>query len=399
MMKKFVVMFLCLLMLFPAGVYVSSARKSVDEEGVREAEAFFKTQENANAPKARADGGRHRITYIDIDPYPASGEMLYYFIRQMADMGWIDLDGELPFDPQNTDARELIGYLADRDLGSYVEFSREACYYLAVDGEEACRESLQGLLEAGEVDLIFCNGTWPGTFALTLENHDVPVMVYFCVDPVGAGISLSDAYSGRENVWCHVNYTVYNNQIQFYYDNYPFTNIGMIYYDEHVAAMRAYREKAQENGFQITEKQIETLKDSSPESAEAYYGMLGRAFEELCGSGIDAFMLSTDIIKDETRIRDMLEVFYERGIPVFVQNGEYYVENGALMVVTASDAKEQAPFAADVCARILNGEKPGEINQIFITPPYLSINLAVADRLHYQVGEELILSAEKLYTK
>lgn len=398
-MKKLTVVFLCLLMLFPAGVYVFSARTSGDEEGIRKAEEFFKTQENTNRPSARADGGKHRIAYVDIDPYPASGEMLYYYIREMMNTGWIELDGELPFDPDNTDARELIGYLADRDLGDYVEFSREACYYLAVDGEDACRKSLQGLLDDGKVDLIFCNGTWPGTFAMTLKNEDVPVMVYFCVDPVGAGISLSDQYSGRENVWCHVNYSVYNNQIQFYYDNYPFTNIGMIYYDENVAAMRAYRQAAKENGFVITEKKIETLTDSSPESIQQYYEMLAQVFEELCGDGIDAFMLNTDIIKDESRIRSMLEVFYERGIPVFVQNGEYYVENGALMVVTASDAREQAPFVADVCARILNGEKPGQINQIFITPPYLSINLAVADRLHYKVGEELILSAEKLYTK
>lgn len=399
MWKKITITVLGLLMLFPIGVYFFSNQAGVTETDVQKAESFFLNDMADSQPVKKADGSKHVIAYVDIDPYPASGEMLYYYIQQMIENGWISLDEELPFDPEDTDARELIEYLASKNLGDYLEFSKEACYYLGIDGEAVCRESLQKKIDRKEVDLILCMGTWPGTFVLSLSNDKIPVMVYFSVDPVGAGLAAADDFSGKDHVWCHVNYTVYNKQIQFYYDNYPFHNIGMVYYDESVAAMRAYRQVAEENGFKITEKQIETLKDSSEDSVEQYYKMLSEVFSELCEDGIDAFMLNSDIIKDEKRIRDMLEVFYEKNIPVFVQNGEYYVQNGALMTVTASDAKEQAPFVADVCAKILNGEKPGDINQEFITPPYLSINLAVADRLHYQVKEDLILSAEKLYTK
>lgn len=67
------------------------------------------------------------------------------------------------------------------------------------------------------------------------------------------------------------------------------------------------------------------------------------------------------------------------------------------MVVTASDAKIQAPFAIDAMASILNGGKPGDIYQKFVPSPYLSINLEAAERIGYQVKEELLLSAEKLY--
>ena len=108
-------------------------------------------------------------------------------------------------------------------------------------------------------------------------------------------------------------------------------------------------------------------------------------------------MLNTDMIKDDARIAGLLEVFYQNHIPVFVQNGEFNVGKGAFMVVTASDAKIQAPFAIDAMASILNGGKPGDIYQKFVPSPYLSINLEAAERIGYQVKEELLLSAEKLY--
>lgn len=69
------------------------------------------------------------------------------------------------------------------------------------------------------------------------------------------------------------------------------------------------------------------------------------------------------------------------------------------MVVTASDARIQAPFAVEAMAGILNGQKPGDIYQKFVPSPYLSINLDAAGKLGYDVKEELLLSAEKLYRK
>lgn len=33
------------------------------------------------------------------------------------------------------DVKELVNYLSQRDLGEYIEFSSEANYYVAIDGE------------------------------------------------------------------------------------------------------------------------------------------------------------------------------------------------------------------------------------------------------------------------
>ncbi len=354
--------------------------------------------EQEYGPVKREDGKKFCIGYVDIDPYPPSGEMLYYLVRQLETEGWISLPEELPFDPQDTDARELVRYLAGRDIGEYLEFSDDACYYLAVDGEEHCRESLERHQQVGDLDLILCMGTWPGQFVQEMGITEIPVMVYFCVDPVGAGLSKGNEYSGQENLWCHVNYTVYNMQLKFYHDNFQFENIGMVYYDESVAAMRAYREVAAEQGFQITEAKIEMLSEADEESAKAYYSGLKKVFLHMAEEEkIDAFMLGTDIIKDRDRITELLSVFYRNKIPVFVQNGEYFVQKGALILVTASDAKDQAPFAAEAFSAILNGIKPGDIPQEYLSPPYVCLNLDAADQVGYEISEDLLLSAGKIY--
>lgn len=227
--------------------------------------------------------------------------------------------------------REGAGpYLSERDLGEYVEFSMDACYYLAVDGEDETRASLEQHRKKKDLDLLLCMGTWPGQLVKDMGITDIPVMVYFCVDPVGAGLSETSEFSGQDNLWCHVNYMVYNNQLKFYHDSFGFENIGVVYYDESVAAMRAYREVAGEEGFTITESVTAKLAETGKAVEDAYYARLKAAFSDLVDQGIDAFMLGTDIIKDEGRIRELLDIFYENRIPVFVQNGEYFVRRGRL---------------------------------------------------------------------
>lgn len=402
MAKKILAVILILMVIFPVYVLAASGRGQGEQENKDRAKAAFANAGVSHEPCAKADGSKFTVAYVDIDPYPASGEMLYYLVQELKNTGWITYEGDLPFDPADTDAKQLISWLANQDLGDYIRFTDDANYYIAVEDKESCMESLQAQIDAGTVDLIFCMGTSPGEMVIQeMQVTDVPVMVYFSVDPVAAGLSAADDYSGQDNVWCHTSSEVYQNQLQFYYENCPFENIGMVYYSESVAAMSAYRSAAEEIGCKIMEKKIETLSNAEDENeVAAYYEMLENVFTELAKeSGIDAFMLNTDIIKDESCIQKMLEIFYRQNIPVFVQNGEYYVKDGALMVVTASNAQVQAPFAADAMAAILNGEKPGDVYQKFVPSPYVSVNLDTAERLGISIKEELLLSAEKLYTE
>lgn len=395
MLKKIVSVFLICLLVFPIYVYFSSEGSEIDSEYIEQAKNYFQKEDGGNKPCKKTDGSKFTIGYLDIDPYPATGEMLYYFVDELRKQGWITHEEEFPFDPTNTDAKEFIKYLSEQDLGEYICFSKDVNYYVSeeYDGVKYIKKELKKHIENKDVDLIFCLGTSPAVLMIKeMGITEVPIMVSGTVDPVGSGIAKTEEYSGQSNVWCHTNTGVYRNQMKYYYDACAFKKIGMVYYDETIGSVEPYSQAAEELGFEIIGRKIDAVVTSD------YYQKLEKLYRELVAQGIDAFLLNSDIIKDEKKINELLNIFYEKNIPVFVQNSEYYVEDGATMVVTASDEKTQAPFLVDAFGAILNGQEPGSLNQKFVTPPYLSINLEIADRIGFDINEKMILSAEHLYT-
>ena len=152
---------------------------NITDEDVKKAEEYINAQnEFIYEPCKKENGDKFTIGVVDIDPYYPSGEMLYWVVKELIDKGWIKGDTPVPFDSMQTDVKELVDYLAERDLGEYIEFSKEANYYVAVDGEEYCEESLNRLIESNEVDLIIALGTIPGEFAERVVNGRIPVMIY-----------------------------------------------------------------------------------------------------------------------------------------------------------------------------------------------------------------------------
>ena len=402
-MKKAFTIFLIALFVLPVLTIVFSGTV-VKSEITQKADVYFNKEVIETSPHAKEDGSPYQICYVDIDPYPASGEMLYYLLKQLYDLGWITIPGisdfsEMPFEAADLDAKELINYLADKGTGDYISFSRDQNYYIALEDNDEVMKNMQKGIDDGKIDLILALGTSPGVMTIkTMGITDVPIMVYFCVDPVGSKLSASQEYSGQDNVWCHTSAGIYKNQLSFYHDAYPFKNIGMVYYSGTVAAINTYRETASALGVRVTENITDTLDASGDE--ETYYRTLHENYVDLVENrGIDAFLLNTDMIKDVDRMESLLSIFYEHNIPVFVQNGEFLVthKGGGAMLMSASDAVSQAPFAVDAMIKIFGGEKPGEIYQNFVPSPYVSINLENADSIGMDIPDEIVRMAEKFY--
>ena len=53
----------------------------------------------AYQPIKKADGGKFKMAYVDIDPYNETFRMLYYVVESLKADGWISYD-ELPFNPE-----------------------------------------------------------------------------------------------------------------------------------------------------------------------------------------------------------------------------------------------------------------------------------------------------------
>ncbi|MBQ1547196.1 MAG: hypothetical protein IIZ61_02275 [Lachnospiraceae bacterium] len=401
-MKKIVTIIICVLFAIPVLTIALSA-KSADPEINEKVDAYFSTEVTETEPHAKEDGTPYNICYVDIDPYPPSGEMLYFLLKQLYDKGWIVLPNnmaftDLPFDSSDLDAKEFINYLADLGTGDYISFSKDQNYYIALEDNGYVKKNIEKGIKNKDIDLILCLGTSPGTLTIgDMGIKDVPIMVYFSVDPVSAGLSYEQEYSGRDNVWCHTSSDIYKNQLSFYHDTYPFKKIGMVYYSESVGAIAMYRYGAEALGdVKIVEKKIDTY--DTAEEEEEYYDNLKKVYTDLVEKdGIDAFLLNTDMIKDPDRMDEYMKIFYDKKIPVFVQNSEFSVARGATMLMSASDAVSQAPFAVDAMIRIFGGEKPGEIYQRFVPSPSISINMGSAEKIDLDINDEVLRMTERFY--
>lgn len=349
----------------------------------------------AYQPVKKADGSKFKLAYVDIDPYNETFRMLYYVIESLKADGWISYDS-LPYDPEtDADSLDLMNWLADNAESEYIEFDKSAFYYTTVSTEEEIHASLKQHIEVDkDIDAILTMGTSPSVMVQKFD-FDVPVLMYAVSDPIGSGLIVSADDSGDDRYWAHVDSSAYSRQMQYYYDTFRFNNIGSVYGDEIVCALPDYRSVAEKNGFRITEY---NLKKESFETEAAYYSELKKIYEKMISEDkVDAYILNTNVITSVDTAVDMMQMFFEAGIPVFAQVGSAYVKSGAaLLIVDPRDAVGTGPFVSNIIGSVFNGSLAGDLEQEYISSPYLTMNLDVADQIEYKPSFEMLIACEKI---
>lgn len=348
----------------------------------------------AHLPIRREDGRKFKMACVDIDPYPETFRMMYYMIESLKADGWIGYD-TLPFDPDtDSDTKKMLDWLADNAVSEYMEFDRDVHYYTAASSEAEIYEGLRAHIEEKkDVDLILTLGTSPSEMVKAF-GFDIPLLMYAVSDPVGSGLVESAENSGNKNYWAHVDSSAYSRQMQYYYNTFAFRNIGSVYGDEIVSGMPEYRRTAQENGFQITEYRL----DRESMDEDRYYAELRAVYEKMIDEdGVDAYILNTDVIPDAKRARELMRVFFDANIPVFAQVGSAYVAEGAaLMIVDPRDAAGIAPFVSNIIGSVFNGSDPGDLEQVYVSSPCLTLNLNVAEEIGYRPSFDMLIACEKI---
>lgn len=351
------------------------------------------------APVAQPNGEKLRIGVLDIDPYEPASTYFYYVLQGLKNEGWITFDS-LPFDETSMDIKSMVQELSKMDLGPYIEFVGDAVYYLAYEEEADIEASMRAHIESAKgLDVVLAMGTDPGLF---MRKYDIPVNTLVCMatDPVASGIINSVEDSGNPRVWAQVEPTPYYRQIKFYHNIYPFENVGMVYSDAVVAGVPDYQNGADELGIIITGVQItDDWKTETEEEIAAYTDYLIGVYEDLIDSGIDAYVLNADLLTGDMDVKKLLKPFDEAGIPVFVQDGENYVREGALLLVASTDNQGVGQFVAEVIAKVAHGVNPGDIPCEYVSSPYMSINLGTAKKIGFRPSFELLLSCETIYTE
>ena len=356
--------------------------------GAAEPEGF------AAGGRLRPDGERWRIGYVEGEPFVNFAGNLYGILHGLRELGWIeDLSG-LPYREGQDDSRAMWAWLAANDPSPYLEFVADAHWSFLLDrGEE---EVVRRLREERDLDVVIAMGTYAGT-VLARDDHRVPVLVLSSSDPVRAGIVASAEDPGRGHIWAFVDPTRGRRQIMVFHDLIGFTRLGMVHEDSELGRIFAMADEveavARERGFTI--ERIYVDEPRSEADRDRYHEDVLRAHQELA-KRVDAMLIAVASI-ETARLPSLLEPFFEAGIPTFSQLGVEEVEQGAVLSVARSDFLDMGRFNAQVLSRVLHGESPRSISQLYTEAPRIAVNLAAAERIGYRVPFEVLLVADYVF--
>jgi len=94
----------------------------------------------------------------------------------------------------------------------------------------------------------------------------------------------------------------------------------------------------------------------------------------------------------------VLEPLLDAGIPTWSQLGTMHVRRGVLMSISERNYEDVGRFHAGVMGRVLGGEAPGKIGQIFEDPKAIAINLATAQKIGYRVPVGMVAVADEVFS-
>jgi ABC-type uncharacterized transport system substrate-binding protein len=347
-------------------------------------------------PTRRPDGKKWRIGYVDSGDYSEYPRTLRAIVQGLVQLHWLS-----PLDlPSHLDSAELWGFLVAHARSDYLEFVADAWWRPGnADPQQrpAVRRAIADrLAKRADLDLILAMGTWAGQDMAALQAP-VPTIVASTSDPIAARIIRSVEDSGLKNLHARVEPQRYQRQIRLFHEIFPFKRLGLVYEDSPegriYGGVDAVYEIAREAGFSVVA--CHTPSNGVPQS-QATQGVLD-CYRQLAPH-IDAAYVTVHRGVTPTSIRAVAEVLGRAAIPSFSMLGSGQVQQGILLSVAEADASYVGRFYARTIARILNGESPGDLTQVWTDPSKLAINLQTARLIGFDPPVEALFAADELFS-
>lgn len=178
----------------------------------------------------------------------------------------------------------------------------------------------------------------------------------------------------------------YGCQVRLFHQIIGFKKLGVAY-DNDVAgrtyaAIDKVEKVADETGFEIirchTREEDETETISLPVEEER----LKKCFREISEKADAIYATQHTGINDNT-IPELVHIANSHRLPTFSQASSEQVKYGFLMSISQTNFDYVGRFHAKTIAKIFNGAKPRDLNQIFEDPTRISINLKTAKIIGY----------------
>lgn len=351
----------------------------------------------ADGSAEKAAPKKWRIIYVEGGPYTNYQQLLAGTARGLARLGLID-NGNVSVPSGTESSREMWEWLSRNAGGSRIEFVRDGYYssnWDAVERERVREAITNRIRDRKDVDMIFAFGTWSG-LDMARNVKDIPVFSMSVSDAVGAGIAMSPEDSGQDNLHAQVEPGRYRRQIAVFHEVFKFKRLGVPYEDtpegRSTSAMDEIEAAAEELGIELVRC---TTPLDLPDPDESFRNL--KQCVTTLSTSSDAVYLTLSAGIQGNRMVELLQPIVDAGIPSFSQGGPNEVRLGVLMSLAQASFLDWGQFEADCIARVINGEKPRMVTQIFEPALGLAINLKMAMLIGWNPPLEILAAVDEIY--
>lgn len=347
--------------------------------------------------KPKTNGGKKwRIAYYEGGPYIDYQLIFAETVKALMEMGWLEKE-PLPH-LKGEETGGLWNWLASHAKSDYLKFVADGHYSAAWEDdkrERTVKKIIRRLSTAKDVDLIIAMGTWAGK-DLANNAHATNTMVVSSSDAVGAGIIKSIYDSGFDHVHAYADPYRYQRQVRFFHDMIGFKKLGVIYEDSvngrSYAAIDVVEKVAKERNFQIERcHAVSDIADVDKKERE-YIGCVRKI-----AKSSDAFYVTLHGAVSARSIPEIVNIATAHRIPTFSQSGSTEVKSGILACLSQAGFKYVGHFHAETFAKVFNGAKPNDLEQVFEEPKKIAINLKTAVAIGYDPPIEVLGAADEIY--
>jgi ABC-type uncharacterized transport system substrate-binding protein len=341
------------------------------------------------------NGKKWRIGYYEGGPYINYPVNLVTLVKGLSELGWM---GTISIDERenSTDSRAVWDELS-KAKSRYIQFVPDA--YWSANWDKTVRvknsENAVKRLKSGDIDFMIAMGTWAGQ-DLANNNHSVPTMVVSVSDPVASNIVKSAGDSGYDYVHAKCDPTRYINQIKLFHNMFSFKKLGIVYENtvegRSYAAITDVEKVANDRGFEIVKCEAPF---SGVEEKEAIKALI-RCHEQLAPK-VDAVYVTVHRGIVREYMPEIMAPLFKYKIPTFSMRGPEEVEGGVLLSISRDRFVSVGRYHAEIMARIFNGVKPRELDQIFMDPKTIVVNIKTAEIIGYIIPPAFLKVTDKVF--
>jgi ABC-type uncharacterized transport system substrate-binding protein len=341
-------------------------------------------------------GKKWRIAYYEGGPYIDYQWIFAETIKALMKMGWIE-PSQLPH-LEGEETSGLWKWLATEAKSYYIDFVKDAHYNAKWEDDlrvKTVKTIIHRLNSKKDIDLLIAMGTWAGK-DLANNKHTTKTMVVSASDAVGAGIIESVDDSGFDHVHAYVDPFRYQRQVKVFHDMIGFQKLGVAYENSvdgrSYAAIDMVEKVANERNFEIERcyavSDIADVDRREKEYVDCFRRMAQKA---------DAIYVTVHGGVSARSIPEIVEIANSHHIPTFSQSGSEEVRWGILASLSQAGFKYVGQFHAETFAKVFNGAKPRDLDQIFEEPKNVAINLKTAVAIGYDPPVDVLAAADEIF--